>query len=258
MKRDDQSFSVMVAEIALEVVGITKAFGSLVVADGVDLTIPAGERRGLIGVNGAGKTTLFNMIAGELRPDRGDIYYFGERITRESVMARTLRGLGRTYQVSTLVPSLTVRANLALARGNGRLPSLVRPWRAAADDPLVIEAARRLGLTDMLDEHVSNLSHGVLRQLELAMVLARGPKLLLLDEPAAGLSRAERRILAVIIRDLPRAVTLVMIEHDMDMVLDLSDRISVLHSGRIMATGTPGEISRHQGVRDIYLGRAHG
>lgn len=248
----------MTSESALNVVGVTKAFGSLVVADGVDFSVRPGERRGLIGVNGAGKTTLFNMIAGELQPDRGQILLFGEEITRETVTTRTLLGLGRTYQVSTLVPSLSVRANLALARGNGRLPSLVQPWQSTADDPQLMDAARRLGLVELFDERVANLSHGVLRQLELAMVLARQPRLLLLDEPAAGLSRAERRILADIIRELPREVTLVMIEHDMDMVLDLSDMISVLHGGEIIVTDTPDQISRHEGVRDIYLGRAHG
>lgn len=248
----------MTSESALDVVGITKAFGSLVVASDVHLSVSPGERRGLIGVNGAGKTTLFNMIAGEIRPDGGEIYFYGSRITRESVVGRTLRGLGRTYQVSTLVPSLSVRGNLALAGGNGRLPSLWRPWRQLSDDPIFMETAHQLGLDDVMDEPVANLSHGTLRQLELAMVLARKPRVLLLDEPAAGLSRAERRVLADIIRGLPREVTLVMIEHDMDMILGLSDWISVLHQGVVFASGTPEEIARHEGVRDIYLGRIHG
>lgn len=242
-------------EQALNVAGVAKAFGSLVVASDVHLSVAPGERRGLIGVNGAGKTTLFNMIAGELRPDRGEIYFFGNRITRDSVVRRTLKGLGRTYQVSTLVPSATVRENLALARGTGRLPSLWRPWTAALDEPL-LETAEQLALTPVLDDPVSELSHGTLRQLELAMVLARRPRLLLLDEPAAGLSRAERQGFMEVVRGLPREVTVVMIEHDMDMVLDLSDRISVLHGGSMFAEGTPAEIAAHEGVRAIYLGSA--
>lgn len=247
----------MTEEQALGVTGIAKSFGSLVVASDVHLSVAAGARHGLIGVNGAGKTTLFNMIAGELRPDSGDIYLFGERITRDSVIQRTLKGMGRTYQVSTMVPAVSVRENLALARGTGKLPSLWRPWEEALDDKL-LATAERLGLTPLLDEPVSNLSHGTLRQLELAMVMAQEPRLLLLDEPAAGLSRSERQVLSEMLRDLPREVTLVMIEHDMDMVLALSDQISVLHQGEVFAEGTPEEIGAHEGVRDIYLGRAHG
>lgn len=244
-------------EMALNVAGVAKSFGSLVVASNVHLSVAPGERRGLIGVNGAGKTTLFNMIAGELRPDRGDIHFFGERITGDSVIRRTLKGLGRTYQVSTMVPTVSVRENLALARGSGRLPSLWRPWQEAVDDDL-LATADQLGLTPLLDDPVSELSHGTLRQLELAMVLARKPRLLLLDEPAAGLSRVERQGLMDIIRELPREVTLVMIEHDMDMVLELSERISVLHHGEVFAEGDPAEIAAHEGVRDIYLGRSNG
>lgn len=243
---------------ALDVIGVTKAFGSLVVADGVHLAVPVGERRALIGVNGAGKTTLFNMIAGDLRPDRGEIQFFGTSITRMSVMTRTLKGLGRTYQVSALVPSLSVRANLALAQGTGRLPAMIRGWRSLGDDPDLLDVARRLDLVPVLDTAVGTLSHGTIRQLELAMVLMRQPKVLLLDEPAAGLSQAERRVLSDLIRSLPREVTLMMIEHDIDMVLDLSDRISVLHHGTIFAEGTPEEIATHSGVRDIYLGHSHG
>lgn len=247
----------MKQEKALEVVGLAKSFGSLTVASDVHLSVAAGERRGLIGVNGAGKTTLFNLIAGELRPDQGEIRLFGEDITRDSVIRRTLKGLGRTYQVSTMVPSVTVRENLALAKGNGRLMSLWKDWRTRLDDEL-IDAAEELGLTAVLDEEVANLSYGVIRQLELAMVMAQKPRLLLLDEPAAGLSRSERQVLQRILKNLPREITLLMIEHDMEMVLDLSDSISVLHQGRMFAEGSADEIASHPGVRDIYLGRAHG
>lgn len=236
---------------------MAKSFGPLMVASDVHLRVAPGERRGLIGVNGAGKTTLFNMIAGELKPDRGTIDFFGDEITRDSVIQRTLKGLGRTYQVSTMVPSVTVRENLALARGDGRLPSLWQPWQSRLDSDLM-ETADQLGLTPVLDEMVANLSYGTLRQLELAMVMAQKPRLLLLDEPAAGLSHAERQVLQGILRDLPQEVTLLMIEHDMEMVLALSDRISVLHQGEMFAEGSPEEIAAHEGVRDIYLGRTNG
>ncbi|SEL65192.1 ABC transporter ATP-binding protein [Halomonas daqiaonensis] len=242
---------------ALEVAGLAKSFGSLMVASDVHLNVAPGERRGLIGINGAGKTTLFNMIAGELKPDRGAIRFFGDEITADSVIQRTLKGLGRTYQVSTLVPSVTVRENLALTRGDGRLPSLWQPWQSRLDDDL-LDTADQLGLTPVLDEAVANLSYGTLRQLELAMVMACKPRLLLLDEPAAGLSHAERQVLQGILQDLPQEVTLLMIEHDMEMVLALSDRISVLHQGEMFAEGSPDEIAAHEGVRDIYLGRANG
>lgn len=249
--------SMMILEPALEVAGLAKSFGSLSVASNVHLRLDVGERRGLIGVNGAGKTTLFNMIAGELKPDRGTISFFGDDITHDSVIQRTLRGLGRTYQVSTLVPTITVRENLALARGNGRLPSLWQPWESRLDDELMT-TADQLGLSPVLDEMVASLSYGTLRQLELAMVMAQKPRLLLLDEPAAGLSRVERQVLQGILRDLPPEVTLLMIEHDMEMVLALSDRISVLHQGRMFAEGSPEEIAAHDGVKNIYLGRANG
>lgn len=242
---------------ALEVAGLAKSFGSLMVASDVHLRVEAGERRGLIGVNGAGKTTLFNMIAGELKPDSGSIVFFSDDITRDSVIQRTLKGLGRTYQVSTLVPSVTVRENLALARGDGRLPSLWQPWQSRLDDDLMT-TADQLGLTPVLDEVVANLSYGTLRQLELAMVMAQKPRLLLLDEPAAGLSHAERQVLQGILQALPKEVSLLMIEHDMEMVLALSDRISVLHQGKIFAEGSPEKIAAHDGVKDIYLGRANG
>lgn len=242
---------------ALEVAGLAKSFGSLMVASDVHLRVKPGERRGLIGVNGAGKTTLFNMIAGELKPDRGSIGFFGDDITHDSVIQRTLKGLGRTYQVSTLVPSAMVRENLALAQGNGRLPSLWQPWQSRLNHDLM-ETADQFGLTPVLDERVANLSYGTLRQLELAMVMAQQPRLLLLDEPAAGLSHAERQGLMSILHDLPSKVTLLMIEHDMEMVLALSERISVLHEGAMFAEGAPDEIAAHQGVRDIYMGRANG
>lgn len=241
----------------LEVIELSKAFGTATVLDGVSFTVAASQRHGLIGVNGAGKTTLFNLITGDLAADGGEIRLDGQPITGLSIQARVLKGLGRTYQVSSLAPSLTVRAHLVLARGDGRLPSLLQPWRARGDDAELLATAEKFGLSGVLDELVSVLSHGAQRQLELAMVLYRRPRVLLLDEPGAGLSPSERALFARAIRALPRDVSVLMIEHDMDLILGLSDWITVLHNGRVLAAGEPAEIARNQAVRDVYLGYAH-
>jgi len=241
----------------LEIVGIHKSFGATVVLEGITLSVEPGQRHGLIGVNGAGKTTLFNVIAGDLRADGGDIRLDGDSILRLPMRERVLAGLCRTYQISSLAPSLTVRGNLVLSLGDGSLPSLWRGWKRAGEDESLLALADELGLTDYLDEPVRELSHGAQRQLELAMVLHRQPRLLLLDEPAAGLSPAERGLLASYIRKLPSSISLLMIEHDMDIILQLSDWITVLHEGRALTAGTPEEIAQDQRVRDIYLGYGH-
>ncbi|MEJ7670762.1 MAG: ABC transporter ATP-binding protein [Casimicrobiaceae bacterium] len=247
----------MVDAGCLEVIELRKAFGTALVLDGVSFTVAPSQRHGLIGVNGAGKTTLFNLITGDLAADGGEIRLDGQALTGLSIQARVLKGLGRTYQVSSLAPSLSVRAHLVLAKGDGRLPSLLQSWRARGDEAGLLANAERFGLSDVLDELVSALSHGAQRQLELAMVLYRRPRVLLLDEPAAGLSPSERMLFSRVIRDLPREVSLLMIEHDMDLILGLSDWITVLHHGRVLAAGKPAEIARDQAVRDVYLGYAH-
>ncbi len=236
--------------------GLQKSFGAARVLDGVTFEVTPGERHGLIGVNGAGKTTLFNVITGDLAADAGELFLDGAELNRLSVQARALRGLGRTYQVSSLAPSLSVRANLVLAITDGRLPSSLTPWRRAGDAPDLIATASRFGLGSVLDERVSDLSHGTQRQLELAMVLGRNPRLLLLDEPAAGLSPSERAVFASVVRDLPTTVSLLLIEHDMDLILDLCDRITMLHDGRVLMAGTPAEVARDPTVRAVYLGDA--
>jgi len=240
----------------LEVIGLRKAFGTAAVLDGVSFTVEPNQRHGLIGVNGAGKTTLFNLVTGDLAADGGEVRLDGQPLMGLPIQARVLRGLGRTYQVSSLAPTLTVRAHFVLAKGDASLPSLLRPWLARGDDAELLATAERFGLSDVLDELVSALSHGVQRQLELAMVLYRRPRVLLLDEPAAGLSPSERALFSRVIRDLPRDVSLLMIEHDMDLILGLSDWITVLHQGCVLAAGKPAEIARNQSVRDVYLGYA--
>jgi len=239
---------------ALVINGLSKAFGSATVLKGVTLDVAAGERHGLIGVNGAGKTTLFNLIAGDLAADAGEIVLDGRSLSRLSVQARVRAGVGRTYQISSLAGSLTVRANLALSLFDARLPSLTTPWRNAATDARIARLAQTFGLTDVLDAPVAELSHGIHRQIELAMTLHRQPRLLLLDEPGAGLSQQERNTLAATIRGLSREVTLLMIEHDMDLILQLCERITVLHQGVVMMTGTPADVASDSVVRDIYLG----
>jgi len=242
----------------LSVLGLKKSFGAALVLDGVSFDVTPGQRHGLIGVNGAGKTTLFNVITGDVIPDAGEISLDGIELNRLSVQARALRGLGRTYQVSSLAPSLSVRANLVLSLADGRLPSPVARWRKAGEEPHVLATAARFGMDALLEEQVSNLSHGTQRQLELAMVLGRRPRVLLLDEPAAGLSPSERSVLAGVVRDLPSDVSLLLIEHDMDLILDLCEHITVLHEGRVLTAGTPAEIARDATVRAVYLGNSGG
>ena len=238
----------------LSVRELRKSFGAARVLDGVTFDVTPGQRHGLIGVNGAGKTTLFNVITGEFAADAGEISLDGVDLNRMSIQARALQGLGRTYQVSSLAPSLSVRANLVLALADGRLPSPVTPWRLAGEEPRLLAAAARFGLDTLLDDRVSHLSHGTQRQLELAMVLSRQPQVLLLDEPAAGLSPSERAALAGVVRGLPSDVSLLLIEHDMDLILDLCEHITVLNEGRVLTAGTPAEIARDATVRAVYLG----
>lgn len=237
---------------------LSKSFGAARVLDGVTLEVVPGQRHGLIGVNGAGKTTLFNVITGDLRQDGGEIVLDGASLAGLSIQARALRGLGRTYQVSSLAAALTVRANLVLALADGRLPSLVADWRGTGRDERLLANAASFGLEPVLDERVSALSHGTQRQLELAMVLGREPRVLLLDEPAAGLSPSERVTLARAIRSLPASVSLLMIEHDMDLILDVCAHITVLHEGRVLTAGSPADIARDPTVRAVYLGHTEG
>lgn len=240
----------------LDVDGLEMSFGAARVLSGVTFQVAPGERHGLIGVNGAGKTTLFNIIAGDLAPSAGSIRFDGRELGGRSVQERVLMGLGRTYQVSSLAMAQTVRANLVLSLGDGRLPSPWTPWRRASDDPRLRRVVEDLDLAEHLDTQVDELSHGVQRQLELAMVLHRDPEILLLDEPAAGLSPAERERLVSAIEGLPAGITLLMVEHDLDVIMKLCQRITVLHQGRILMSGTPQDVVANKTVRDVYLGVA--
>jgi branched-chain amino acid transport system ATP-binding protein len=244
-------------EYALELEGVTRSFGGLVAVSAVSLRVPRCERRGIIGPNGAGKTTLFRLISGEMSVTSGRIKLFGEDITRLPAHRRVGRGLGRTYQVTNIFPRLTVEDNLALAAlGLSKTkfqPLLPVPRRGRAADR-VEHVLVQVGLRHRAREQVARLSHGEQRQLELALALVAQSRVLLLDEPAAGLSSAERARMADLVRSLPPQLTLVIIEHDMDLVMNLVDRVSCLHNGRIVAEETPASIRNNEIVQSIYLG----
>ncbi len=242
---------------ALLVRGVSRHFNGLVAVEDVSLTIAIGERRAILGANGAGKTTLFDLIAGDIPVSQGRIEFHGEDITNQSVANRVARGLRRTYQMARIFPQLTVLENLIIAIigvskqhfGLGLIgQNDVRRQQAMA-------LAERIGVEAFAELKAETLSHGQRRQLELAMALAGDPKVLLFDEPAAGLSPLERIKLTEVIKSLSRDITLVMIEHDMEIALGVCDQVSVLNWGRLIAEGSPEQISQNQMVHDIYLGR---
>jgi branched-chain amino acid transport system ATP-binding protein len=242
---------------ALRLMATTRRFGGITAVSQIDLEVPVGARHGVIGPNGAGKTTLFNVISGELKATEGRIELFGRDVTRMSPPTRVALGLGRTYQITRTFNTLTVRENLTLgAHGLRRSKfSMLKPWGSYADRRREVEElAARFGLAEKLDSRAADLSHGEVRQLEVALALALKPKLLLLDEPGAGLSPGERLSMRDFLRRLPADLTLVMIEHDMDLVREVVSRVTVLHFGRVVAEGSTSEIQNHPEVREIYLG----
>ncbi|MBX3029858.1 MAG: ABC transporter ATP-binding protein [Chloroflexi bacterium] len=227
--------------------------------DGVDVTLAAGERLAVIGPNGAGKTTLFRLIAGELRPDAGTIELLGRDVTRMHAWRRARLGLSRTFQVANLFGRLSVADNMRLAIQAGR-PSgwrSLRPVRGADDVATsALDTLAQVGLAGRQADPVASLSHGEQRQLEIAMALCTRPQVLLLDEPAAGLSAGEREMLRRLIADLPRTLPIVLIEHDMSLVFGLADRVMCLHQGRPVVVGTPDQVRADERVQAVYLGRS--
>ena len=236
--------------------GLTKRFGATVAVDDVDFSLPAGELRGLIGPNGAGKSTFVALLAGLLRPSAGEIYLHGERVTDLPVHARARRGIALSLQVESLFSSLTVVENVvgALSGGEG----IPNPF-GRYDDPDVVDRAHeilaRVGLGERAERDVGDLSHGEQKLLELALALATDPSILLLDEPVAGLSGRETATVAGLIEELRSECSVVLVEHDVDLVLRLADRITVLHDGRVLAEGTPDEVAADETVGRVYLGR---
>ncbi len=242
---------------ALAVAGLCKSFGGLRVTTDVNLTVAAGERRLIIGPNGAGKTTLFNLITGELAPDSGSVALFGRDITRMPSRKRTHLGMARTYQIITLFAQDTIAHNVTLAllglsplRWNPLVP-LGRQEQLIAQGR---DALKRVGLEHIAGRPLAQTSYGERRRVEIAMALAQNPRLLLLDEPFAGLSIDERQEVRKLLNAIPRDVTIVMIEHDMDTALELADRITLLHFGEVIVEGTRAEVVADPRTREVYLG----
>jgi branched-chain amino acid transport system ATP-binding protein len=243
---------------AISIDRLAKVFGGLRAVDDVSLSVQAGERRILIGPNGAGKTTLFHCIAGTLEATDGQVSLFGADITRLPEYRRIGLGMARTFQISNVCTDLTVMENVLLAMlgGDQRKWTMHRAASAFADlRERGATGLARVGLDGRAGEMVKFLSYGERRQLELALALAANPKVVLLDEPCAGLSPSERQRFSSLIRDLPQDITLVMIEHDIDIALALADRVTVLHRGKIILDGTPDEVKRNDQVREVYFGR---
>ena len=243
---------------ALVIDGASRRFGGLLALSGVSVVLPRGGRLAVIGPNGAGKTTLFRVISGEMRVSDGAIRMFGEDVTRLSERARARRGVARTFQVSNLFPTLTVLENVRIAaQARGSIPR--RFWRRVRQSDATGERSReflsRVGLERRADDTVGDLSHGEQRQLEIAMALAAEPRILLLDEPAAGLSASERKVLRRLLEDLPRDLSVLLIEHDMSLALELVDEVLCLDNGVPLAHGTPAEIRANPAVQAVYLGR---
>ncbi len=242
---------------ALHLDHVSKVFGGLRAVDDVSLTVQPGERRALIGPNGAGKTTLFNLIAGALPVTQGTITLFGQDVTRMAAHRRAWAGLARTFQISNLFPTLTVLENCLLAVQALRPARLAmhRSLRGYPDLHARAQATlQAVGLEDREHTVVRQLSHGEQRQLEIGLALAGAPRLLLLDEPTAGLSPAESQHMARLLGTLDPAMTVLIIEHDMDIALEIARHVTVLHYGRVIADGTREEIRAHPLVREIYLG----
>ena len=246
--------------LALNLQGVSRHFGALVAVSDVSLQVRQGERRAILGSNGAGKTTLFNLITGDFPVTEGTITFMNEDITTVPAKHRIRWGLRRTYQISQLFHKLTVRENVYLAcRGvAGSRFSLRRPKRDGGQMAIADRLIEQVHLTNVIHSEVQTLSHGQQRQLEIALALAGTPKLILFDEPAAGLSPTERTELVEILTDLPAEIGFIIIEHDMDIALRVSESVTMMHNGRVYKEGTPDEIENDPEVQELYLGHGHG
>jgi branched-chain amino acid transport system ATP-binding protein len=247
----------MATDPVLRLDRLGKSFGGLVVCDAVDLVVRPGEIHALIGPNGAGKTTLLNLITGLLEPDGGSLFFQGRNITSSSVPARARLGMARSFQISSLFPSFTVRENIELAV-QASTGSSYRFWQRPDRDPAVFLPANELlatvGLAERSYLKAGEIAHGEQRLLEIGMALATRPALLILDEPMAGLGPASAGNMARLIKQLQERMAIILVEHDMDAVFSLADRISVLVQGQVIATGPGREIQANQMVQEAYLG----
>ena len=245
------------AEPLLEIDGLVKRFGGVVASDSIKLVVPQGELHAIIGPNGAGKTTLISQLTGEVAPDSGSVRFAGSDITALPTYQRSMRGLARSFQITSLFLDFTALDNVALAV-QAHAGHSFRFWRDARQEQELREPARvaleRVGLGGRANAVVANMSHGEHRQLEIAMALATKPRMLLLDEPMAGMGVEESARMVKLLRDMKQQLTILLIEHDMDAVFALADRISVLVYGRIIASGEPAAIRANPEVRRAYLG----
>ena len=241
----------------LKVENLSKNFGALRASDGIDFDVREGETHAVIGPNGAGKTTFISQLAGMLRPDSGRISFAGEDITALPAQRRARKGLARSFQITSVYPEFSALENVALAV-QAHSGHSFRFWRDARGDPALIEPAERVleevGLEKRKNITAANLAHGEQRQLEVAMALATRPRLLLLDEPMAGMGTEESQRMVALLGSLKRRQTIILVEHDMDAVFRLADRISVLVYGRVIATGSPETVKMNEEVRKAYLG----
>ena len=245
------------AEVSLAVESVSKNFGGLAAVKEVSLRVERGERRGILGPNGAGKTTLFNLIAGDLKPSAGKILLHGQDITHMPNHQRAYLGMARTFQITNLFPNMTVIDNLLLAaQALDRAKfSMFRPIQS--HEHIVARAERALEqikMGDLRDIPIKHLSYGVQRQIEVALALVEEPKVLLLDEPTAGLSPAESAEMVGLLKELDPGITILIIEHDMDVAFELTDRLTVMHEGSVLADGTKDEVRGNRMVQEIYLG----
>ena len=244
-------------DVLLRIEALSKRFGGVLASDAISLEVPAGELHAIIGPNGAGKTTLIGQLAGEIAPDGGRIEFAKADITRLPAWRRSRLGLARSFQITSLFPDFSALDNVALAV-QAHAGHSFRFWRDARDEPSLREPARaalaRLAIAERADMLVSRLSHGEQRQLELAVALATRPRMLLLDEPMAGMGPDESARMVATLRELKGELTILLIEHDMEAVFALADRITVLVYGRIIASGAPEAIRADEKVREAYLG----
>jgi branched-chain amino acid transport system ATP-binding protein len=246
-----------VSPYAIEVIDLKKAFGGLVVTQNVSLTIRPGERRLMIGPNGAGKTTLFNQISGDMRPNSGQVKLFGTDVTQLAPYQRAHLGLSRTYQIITLFANDTLEHNITLGL-LGLRPSRWQMWRPLSFYGGLATEARRIldtvGLLHLAAHPVSDIAYGEKRRVELAMALSQKPRVLLLDEPLAGLSNTERGVVKSLIASIPRETAVIMIEHDMDTALDLAETVTLLNYGRVIVDGERDAVIADERTREVYLG----
>ncbi len=247
--------------LALSLSGVSRSFGGIRAVADVSFDVSYGKRLTIIGTNGAGKSTLFNLISGVYPLSSGSIHIFGEDVTRQPAYKRAQLGIARTFQTSKLFSGLTVRENLFTslrqAMNTEKIGWLANPEKFEKLNSECSQIMERVDLLKKADIKVSEISHGESRQLEVAMALAMKPKMLLLDEPAAGISPTERGRLVELLKSLDSAITLILIEHDMAVALAVADEVIVMHDGEVFTKGTPEEIRKSSAVRDLYLGSNH-